>query len=271
MGLYYYVARFYDPALAHFVQADTVVPDPGSSLAYNRYAYVDYAPLNYADPDGHWGCRPDLDGGNCGSKGQTTFLVSDAETQRLVSNYWYGQMSQGYNHVPAEVQNQVVDSILENVVSIFVDPVDYYYTAQDIIDNGFHWYHVLSFAPIVTNGAAGHLGNHADELVSELLNNLPIEWHHILTNKSKQYTSAFNEIVEKYGLDLDGEWNKVQIPHRGRHINEYHDWVLQEILKIDNAIGGGEEKAGDFLRQFDKIIKQQVTDNPQMLRKSYWR
>ncbi|MGC8947612.1 MAG: RHS repeat-associated core domain-containing protein, partial [Anaerolineae bacterium] len=30
-GLYYYEARYYDPALGRFVQADTVVPEPGET------------------------------------------------------------------------------------------------------------------------------------------------------------------------------------------------------------------------------------------------
>ena len=36
IGLYYYVARFYDPYLNHFIQADTIVPQPGMSVAYDR-------------------------------------------------------------------------------------------------------------------------------------------------------------------------------------------------------------------------------------------
>ena len=31
VGLYYYVARWYDPAIGRFVQADSVVPNPGSA------------------------------------------------------------------------------------------------------------------------------------------------------------------------------------------------------------------------------------------------
>jgi len=39
LGLIYFVARFYDPVLTHFVQADTIIPDPGDPLAWDRYAY----------------------------------------------------------------------------------------------------------------------------------------------------------------------------------------------------------------------------------------
>lgn len=53
-GLYNYNARFYDPSLGVFISADTIVPDPGGSQAYNRYAYCANNPLIYTDPSGHF-------------------------------------------------------------------------------------------------------------------------------------------------------------------------------------------------------------------------
>jgi len=59
-GLLYYGARYYDPALMRFVQADTIVPEPGNPQALNRYAYVYNNPLKYTDPSGHAACIDDL-------------------------------------------------------------------------------------------------------------------------------------------------------------------------------------------------------------------
>ena len=53
IGLDYYVARFYDPQLARFAQADTLVPEPKSTLFFDRYAYVKNNPILYNDPTGH--------------------------------------------------------------------------------------------------------------------------------------------------------------------------------------------------------------------------
>ena len=53
LGLYYYVARWYDPQLGRFIQADTVVPNPGDAKAYDRYSYVLNNPINMNDPSGH--------------------------------------------------------------------------------------------------------------------------------------------------------------------------------------------------------------------------
>jgi RHS repeat-associated protein len=51
-GLYYYGARYYDPALGRFVQADSIVPNPGNPQALNRYSYVLNNPLRFIDPTG---------------------------------------------------------------------------------------------------------------------------------------------------------------------------------------------------------------------------
>jgi RHS repeat-associated protein len=53
IGLYDYNARYYDPALARFVQADTIVPSPHNPQSFNRYLYTLGNPLKYNDPDGH--------------------------------------------------------------------------------------------------------------------------------------------------------------------------------------------------------------------------
>jgi RHS repeat-associated protein len=53
VGLYYYVARWYDPAMGRFIQADSVVPNPMSAVGFDRYAYVGNNPLKYIDPSGH--------------------------------------------------------------------------------------------------------------------------------------------------------------------------------------------------------------------------
>ncbi len=52
-GLYYYGARWYDPAISRFIQADTVVPQLFDPQSLNRYSYSLSNPLKYTDPSGH--------------------------------------------------------------------------------------------------------------------------------------------------------------------------------------------------------------------------
>ena len=51
-GLLYYNARYYDPALGTFISPDTIIPDPGRVIDYNRFLYVRGSPPKYMDPGG---------------------------------------------------------------------------------------------------------------------------------------------------------------------------------------------------------------------------
>ncbi len=53
-GLMFYNARWYDPALGRFAQADTIIPQALSSQDHDRYSYVRNNPLRYTDPTGHF-------------------------------------------------------------------------------------------------------------------------------------------------------------------------------------------------------------------------
>ena len=55
IGLTYMNARFYAPNTNRMVTADTIIPSPGNSQAYNRYSYVYNNPIRYLDPTGHCG------------------------------------------------------------------------------------------------------------------------------------------------------------------------------------------------------------------------
>ncbi len=65
IGLYYYGARWYDPAVGRFIQADSIIPDAGSSQSYDRYHYVGNNPLRYIDPTGNKYCESFDAEGNC--------------------------------------------------------------------------------------------------------------------------------------------------------------------------------------------------------------
>jgi RHS repeat-associated protein len=60
--LYYYGARYYDPAIGRFISADTIVPDPYDPQSLNRYSYCRNNPLRYIDPSGHWSIGKFLNG-----------------------------------------------------------------------------------------------------------------------------------------------------------------------------------------------------------------
>jgi len=54
VGLIYYGARFYDPALGRWAQPDTIVPQASQGVqAWDRFAYTNNNPVLYTDKTGH--------------------------------------------------------------------------------------------------------------------------------------------------------------------------------------------------------------------------
>ena len=66
-GLLFFNARWVDPSIGRFAQADTIIPLGQGVQAWDRYAFVNNNPLRYTDPSGHsmdqgdGGCVSDLD------------------------------------------------------------------------------------------------------------------------------------------------------------------------------------------------------------------
>jgi RHS repeat-associated protein len=81
VGLYYYVARWYDPVTMHFTQADTIVQGFSFALSYNRYSYVLYNPINANDPSGYLACSDDGYCGSLGSVGYQRHIYTEAITE----------------------------------------------------------------------------------------------------------------------------------------------------------------------------------------------
>ncbi len=73
--------------------------------------------------------------------------------------------------------------------------------------------------------------------------------------------------VNSLDLDLNGDWNKARMPHRGRHPHVYHEFVLRKMKQAAKESGGNVEL---FLKLFDNYVKQPVINNPLLLRKAGW-
>lgn len=97
--------------------------------------------------------------------------------------------------------------------------------------------------------------------------NRPNQLHHFATDKSKFWAPRLQKIADKFGLDLDGGWNKAVLPHQGRHPNAYHEFVEDGMGRAAKEAGTDKTK---FLQLFDKYVKQPVRDNPDLLRKAGW-
>ena len=123
-----------------------------------------------------------------------------------------------------------------------------------------HTYYVADSGVLVHNGK--------NCSADGALNDRPNQIHHFATNKSKTYTPRLKKTADKYGLDLDGNWNKQLLPHQGRHPNKYHDFVVEGIERAAKGAGPDKDK---FLELFQLYVKDPVLINPDLLRKIGWK
>jgi RHS repeat-associated protein len=91
--------------------------------------------------------------------------------------------------------------------------------------------------------------------------------HHFLSNVNKIYSPQYEVILKKYGLNVNDNWNKAILPQSGKHPIQYHDFVLDELRKIDAIANGNKEH---FLKLFEERIVQPIRQNPDRLYKTGW-
>jgi hypothetical protein len=99
----YYKARWYDPLLGRFNQADSIVPASTQGIqAWDRYAYVSNNPILHNDPTGHdVGCAG-LDASSCQSNGILKPSIIEGRKNRDKSRPYSGpvlptQETMGYS------------------------------------------------------------------------------------------------------------------------------------------------------------------------------
>ncbi len=84
-----YNARYYSPSLNHWVQPDTIIPNPGNPQDYNRYSYVRNNPIKYTDPSGHAACvDSECALGFNESSNQYTFRAGFENVVKSIANDW---------------------------------------------------------------------------------------------------------------------------------------------------------------------------------------
>jgi len=103
-GLMFYNARWYDPVLGRFAQADTIVP--GGVQGLDRYAYANNSPMNYVDPSGHMAWEGDSGGCNefnrC-LKEKQDLVILESRKNELKCNTGSDAYCSTAIHHPAEV------------------------------------------------------------------------------------------------------------------------------------------------------------------------
>jgi len=108
-GLMFYNARWYDSSLGRFAQADTIIP--GGVQGYDRYAYVNNAPMNYTDPSGHY-VPCEADAGECHHNGSGGSSSSSLDSQYGIS--FTGEWGEGNQNIVRTAVRDVAKALLRD-------------------------------------------------------------------------------------------------------------------------------------------------------------
>lgn len=87
--------------------------------------------------------------------------------------------------------------------------------------------------------------------------------HHLFSDKGKN-KALHKKLFKKYPTladNLNGDWNKITIPHLGRHTNLYHEYMDNLFFKIDEKAKGDPDKFMELLSQEAELFKK----NPEYL------
>jgi len=151
VGLYHYGARWFDPAGAHFTQADTLVPNPINALDWDRYSYARNNPIKYTDPTGHAvACMNDDLSNGCAGLGMgdlqpaqiiNTDASEDVKNQAI---YNYSQSHPDYNYV--------LDSNLEDMDKFLVANALFIGSADSVSRRPTLWDRIMNSWTAMANG-----------------------------------------------------------------------------------------------------------------------
>lgn len=93
-----------------------------------------------------------------------------------------------------------------------------------------------------------------------------------MATKYGEWGARFQNILYAFRFDLNvsdlgRSWNVFQMPHRGRHPAEYHEWVLENFqLAAETA---GEGNTAEFLALFKEWVVDRVLEDPTTIRAAY--
>jgi hypothetical protein len=281
-------ARNYMPDLGRWANMDELSEDFYEWSPYN-FSFND--PINFSDPSGlapegsnHWAST------FVNSDGRVIEHRNDGDNNvYLVDNDWeiggsknglsiLGKEKPGMNYVPGFNyqfnENGELDYMdpknmprATGAVNSIGGPFDLLGVWEMFWDSVFDASGASSNSNLALATMLVSKGKAKPKTVARILKSLPNQIHHFATNKNKKWTPLMEAIAKKYGLSLNGSWNKQSLPHLGRHPNEYHAFVYNMMRKASSEAGSNKDK---FLQLFNKYVKQPVSNNPEMLRKSGW-
>ena len=219
-NFYFYNARHYDPEIARFVTADTVIDGEYSVKGWNRYMYVAGNPIRYKDPTGHWGWFMSGEG-NGGSGDSPASLVHervDAVRKKVVS-----KIEKSYKKQREKTLKKIIKG------RHFLNKAQNY--VESIGDNSIT--RMTSKGISKLNTTLGYAQNYFSNMASD--------------KPGKGYNGLHNSYLKDEPVNIGTIKNPISATssfHKGKHIKFRHtgDW---ETVR-ENTIGTGDRHAAQY-------------------------
>ena len=240
--IYFYNARYYDPAIGRFMQADTIVPPTQGTQAFDRYAYVNNNPLRYADPSGHrfW----EGDGGG-DYNWHYDYVMNLTNLEEREQN--------------ARTANAILDATL-TVGSILFEPVDWAVTATECISGDCSAWALIGLLPLIP----GSIGNKLDDFVDvgKHLDDIPLtgQKHHILSKKI--WNAMSDPLKEAFGNNRNSlivqavdyaSHHGYQVWHRAVD-NELRDFLIEYSPTVSQFIDKLVKEYAPLVDRFPTVL-----------------
>ena len=230
-GLYYYGARYYNPEIFVFTQADSVLPDVYDPQALNRYSYCLNNPLKYEDPDGHVAVVDDIVLGVCIgiAVGGAVGLIGGAINEAIRQESMYGKIEDVDAIYEAAAKGGIEGIVVGAVTGVTAGALAI--TAGVEISTGIIAYASMSTAPFssMIDGAIEYeLGISNDESLKESIMN-KTRMANFALSSTKSFFKDLDATILDSLLSLPDSHESIQIQQ-----SEYLDEDAEKALKNNN-------------------------------------
>jgi RHS repeat-associated protein len=230
-GWMYYKARWYDPSLGRFGQADTIIPKKGSPQSWDRYSYVKNNPILYNDPSGHCElvCALGIVMGGGAIVGAGLNIYSQYQENQsvnideVVDAAWQGAVIAGGGLVVVGGAALLAPAILADG-----DPTNEIKGVQSTIDKACEDGDCTNELTQAVAPIKSKIGQLADD-VSDWLGDDLVS----IRNKAGDFVLRNSENTRRFRFDANNTY-----PHENPHmhiewINEFGEWINKHIFPRD--------------------------------------
>jgi hypothetical protein len=177
------------PYINHFIQPDTIIPNPADPQNWNRYSYVGNNPIRSSDPTGHKACGSIDGNGNCDDTEEKVFKLLDYVDDHILNDRKEGLKGKQRDDVLGAMTKVVnkAAAIFGKDWNGFLDVTTYVFTGY--YGHGHETMAAAGFPGVFTDGFVGYFDG-ASGFHSDFVDK---------SNQVRHFWAAFATAADPYG------------------------------------------------------------------------